>query len=1216
MQQIFFDWTKPFLTEVVEHLLNQWVKEDQFVLDNLLLILPNSRAIKRIRHLLESRIKELSFQGRISSNGSLPQYLTLRDLPEELYYENRPQASSIARLTIWQKALKETIRSESSEIKALIPFPPSFEDWKAQMEIADMLNRLHQDLSAECLNFKDVANYCRRLGITDEMTRWNVLDRLYQKYYQKLNELNLVDEQIARIQAIKEHKCRTDRIVYLIGTVDLNAVQKKMLEQVSQSVWIMTYASINIKNKFDSFGCIIPEAWQNEPIIVSDDQLFQTDTFVEQAAVAAKLFQKNLFKLNEAKKTQTVLKNNDPRQTKFIDECRVETNEPLPRHFSTTICVPNEQLVPFLEQQMLKIRQDIILSTGESFRKSRVYRLFLILAAFLKNRKFKFLTELLRNPDIEDYIERHWNDGFDYKLPFGDWLGELDRYQTTFMPDHVDGFWKPFVNEDVPTQNTTFPYLRRAYAVLDQLLSFFKKPSRKENNENQNELPQPLTPENEPESDLSDVKLELERVGNINDPKNNFFDKNQKFNVETMSEVIENTKKYQGIFSELFLSLPEWGTVFQNFLNELYNNSNESLETSEPANSITLNSRSLIEDGIPFNLIEDKTQTINSLEIRQEFATRDNDKIVTLKRKQIESSLSVIKSYLLDFLALPVNENEIVSSSEAIELLLRLTVKERQQPNDSENALEIIGWLDLMTDDSATVAITCFNDNVVPSTFSNEIFLSGFLRRALHLENDRSRYCRDAYYLSAILATHSNIPIIFSRRSLEGDPLLPSRLLFADKSEVIAKRVCRFFDTESSFSDNQRKILSDLCENFEEIDFSGNNINKSETSKHSPQKCSIEHSFEPPILKMKRPIPSIMKVTEFRDFIACPYRYFLKHQFMLKSAVDNRSELDAAGFGNIIHEILKRFGKNEQIRDCDDPFLIQDWLNRQLDQYIKDFFGWNSSPVLPVQTELIRKRLNSFASWQAQWRSEGNLIRYVETSTASEMITFNVDNIPVQIKGRIDRIDYNQRINRWFIFDYKTFDSIEEGKKIPDADFADSPLISLGVGNSVDKRHRKKKSVAINLNPAKSMLSKFLDVSPSKETNSFDDNLEESQNQPSFWEWTDLQLPLYRFFFKDILHEYRLDANEIEPTPGYIVLPQTGLSKAVIAPWTKNDFLSANETAFWIIRTIRRLWKTDIRPDALIDPLHPEKGTILSVKSPPFMEELAPITLENQLLNL
>lgn len=235
---------------------------------------------------------------------------------------------------------------------------------------------------------------------------------------------------------------------------------------------------------------------------------------------------------------------------------------------------------------------------------------------------------------------------------------------------------------------------------------------------------------------------------------------------------------------------------------------------------------------------------------------------------------------------------------------------------------------------------------------------------------------------------------------------------------------------------------------------------------------------EPPCFAIPRPEPMTQpkvkfRVTEFRDYLASPYRYYLRHVLRLQELTDAIDELDAAGFGNLIHAVLKEFGDSD-VKDATEPAVISEFLSQSLEQVIDQIYG--SDPLYPVlvQKEQALVRLKAFARWQADWRRQGWEIRFAEnrqlvafpfedgavmgrrgdegqpdpmTDSPSSMTTENDEHrfsetgdssllspsppspVPtpppgtVFLSGQIDRIDYNERLQQWAILDYKTGES-------------------------------------------------------------------------------------------------------------------------------------------------------------------------------------------------
>src|SRR2546423_6035856 len=99
--------------------------------------------------------------------------------------------------------------------------------------------------------------------------------------------------------------------------------------------------------------------------------------------------------------------------------------------------------------------------------------------------------------------------------------------------------------------------------------------------------------------------------------------------------------------------------------------------------------------------------------------------------------------------------------------------------------------------------------------------------------------------------------------------------------------------------------------------------------------------------------PAQFRVTEFKAYLACPYRYYLRHRLKLEALADTASELDPAQFGNLLHDALMQFGRSEA-RDSTDPHEIRGELYAALGQLTAIQYGKVSQPAVQVQIELIK----------------------------------------------------------------------------------------------------------------------------------------------------------------------------------------------------------------------------------------------------------------------
>ena len=319
------------------------------------------------------------------------------------------------------------------------------------------------------------------------------------------------------------------------------------------------------------------------------------------------------------------------------------------------------------------------------------------------------------------------------------------------------------------------------------------------------------------------------------------------------------------------------------------------------------------------------------------------------------------------------------------------------------DAVELAGWLDLVLDDAPVLIVTGMNDENVPSSEHGHLFLPNSLCRDLGiLDNDR-RYARDAYALSVMTGVRDNLLLVVGRRDPAGEPLKPSRLLFADDNEVVARRASAFFGFHGK--SDSRFWLAD------------------------PTDAPELQQLPIPKPEIAQPIHSLT-VTSFRDYLKCPYRFYLSRILRLETDVVELQELDGGAFGTLIHDVLEDFGKSE-LRDSENADEIFAYLSERL--YFRERLNYGGSrlPAVRVQIEQIKLRLRQFAPLQAQRAADGWRILSTEQYVEHAML---VDDEPFVIRGTIDRIDFHDAMGTVEIWDYKSADG----------------------GESPDRKHRNK----------------------------------------------------------------------------------------------------------------------------------------------------------------
>jgi RecB family exonuclease len=483
------------------------------------------------------------------------------------------------------------------------------------------------------------------------------------------------------------------------------------------------------------------------------------------------------------------------------------------------------------------------------------------------------------------------------------------------------------------------------------------------------------------------------------------------------------------------------------------------------------------------------------------YGTRELNRDEDSDRYLFESLTAIARA--LDTLAnVPAALQPAVDARQACRMALSLLSGEGIPPTADPDSIELLGWLDLPLDDAPATIVTTFNEGYVPSSATADVFLPNRLRESLGLLHNDQRLARDAYATSLLVASRREMKVIVARRDTEGNPLSPSRLLFLTEPDRVVERACCFFGPLDA-QPRRRNLL-------------------------------VPPGSPPPKRKLQTPQPerlsqaiTALSVTRFRDYLACPYRFYLRHVLKLQSLSDEGDELDGGAFGGLVHTVLEQLGKDEAkpVRYESRAEKIEEYLCDRLDAIAGARFGKHlARPAVLVQLEQIRLRLKAFARWQATRNRDGWRIVFSEDSQEpkSLQLSWPVDGQPFTLHGRIDRIDFHETQRKLCVVDYKT------------ADRGDKP----------QQTHRKGD------------------------------------------EWIDLQLPLYRHLVRSI----KLPPGVPADAPvelGYIVLPLDLKSvDLLLAEWDEPLLASADEKARDIVRAIRaeKFWPpTTPAPDFFDD---------------------------------
>jgi len=480
---------------------------------------------------------------------------------------------------------------------------------------------------------------------------------------------------------------------------------------------------------------------------------------------------------------------------------------------------------------------------------------------------------------------------------------------------------------------------------------------------------------------------------------------------------------------------------------------------------------------------------------RRSFLTQNFPEAITSHLKALDpKSESPLTALSADFLAeaAPLFPQTDRSHGFWLQTLLSWLPAPKAEPS-ADRVIDVQGWLELLFEPGAHLVICGMNETFVPARSGGDPWLSENIRRALKLTADTERHARDAYLLHAMLMMrleNGSAHLICGKNGPGGETLLPSRLLL---------RV-------------PRAELVPTVENlFREIE---------------PPEADLiwtrDWKWQPPAVAL----PEKISVTALRDYLACPFRFHLKHLCKMGIPEPDRREMNARDFGSITHLVVETWGGDPEKNRLTRPEEIAASLHATLDEVMLREFGKNPPLAIRIQSHSIRQRLEWFAAVQSQTAAEGWEIIEIEEK-------FGIASANFKISGKIDRIDRHRETGQLRVIDYKT-----------------------GKAENVENSHRQKITAKTKVpTHFPEGCPVFLETTDGK-------------GKPASFFWKNLQLPLYALA--------RSEDNVEPPIPAYIHLGQTeeNVKLSIWENFTREDLESAKASLDWITERIgeRAFW--------------------------------------------
>ena len=319
----------------------------------------------------------------------------------------------------------------------------------------------------------------------------------------------------------------------------------------------------------------------------------------------------------------------------------------------------------------------------------------------------------------------------------------------------------------------------------------------------------------------------------------------------------------------------------------------------------------------------------------------------------------------------------------------------RLYPDNAAAAPELSGWLELPWQDAPHLCIAGLNEGLAPDGVTGDPWLPDSIRALLDLKTNAIRLARDSFLLTTLIESrraHGSVTLLAARESSDGDPLKPSRLLLRCPDEELAARALRLFPD-----------------------------GEMEAARPSPPSWHRAWLLRPPAPDAEATVFQKLSVTQFADYLACPFRFYLKHVLRMEPFDAARDEMDPRDFGSLIHDTLQALHENEAMRDSADEPAIAAFLDETIQSLTTRRYGRDVALPLVVQLESARNRLRKLAEIHAAERAAGWRVEHTEVSFPE--LPENKEPVMIEdmlIGGRIDLIERRADTAQRRVIDYKT----------------------------------------------------------------------------------------------------------------------------------------------------------------------------------------------------
>lgn len=302
--------------------------------------------------------------------------------------------------------------------------------------------------------------------------------------------------------------------------------------------------------------------------------------------------------------------------------------------------------------------------------------------------------------------------------------------------------------------------------------------------------------------------------------------------------------------------------------------------------------------------------------------------------------------------------------------------------------LPLQGWLELPYDPAPHLILAGLHEGCVPEPPRADPLISEAVCENLGLKDRRSRLAREIFLYAALVEgrrASGSVTVLTAQVDAEGEPCRPSRVLLQADGQDLAPRVREYIKDEPDVP-----------------------------TQPTPPWSRGGWRLRPPAGTKGNRAWAHVSPSALKAYLACPTRFYFSKVLRWEEQEPFDGELSPAGFGELIHSVLRAWGEDKKARELATPEDLKACWRDLLKRQTKATFGPQISPQVQLQIMSAEERLMSLADRQAEQRKEGWHIVEVETELNG---VIQLAGLPVHMK--VDRIDRHDD-GRMRVIDYKT----------------------------------------------------------------------------------------------------------------------------------------------------------------------------------------------------